>query len=122
MERVDEYQTPLIHDAIRHAVTKLSALHFVACEEFARRVVQLGEQPQHVFTVGALGIDAIRRIELLGRAELEADLGIDLKKPVVMITYHPATLGKLTPAAAADAQRFLGSHRCCRAKAYARQY
>lgn len=90
-------------DAIRHAVTKLSALHFVACEEFARRVVQLGEQPQHVFTVGALGVDAIRRIELLSRAELEADLGIDLKEPVVMITYHPATLGKLTPAAAADA-------------------
>ena len=56
-------------DAIRHSITKMSSLHFVAAKEYRQRVIQLGEQPHRVFTVGGLGIDNIRRLRLLKREE-----------------------------------------------------
>lgn len=79
-------------EAIRHAVTKMSHLHFVAADEYRDRVVQLGESPDRVFVVGGLGVDSIRRLELLGRDELEASLGFPLAAKNLLVTFHPATL------------------------------
>jgi GDP/UDP-N,N'-diacetylbacillosamine 2-epimerase (hydrolysing) len=90
----------LIDEALRHSITKMSHLHFVAAQEYRQRVIQLGEQPEHVFLVGGLGIDSIQRLPLLGRAELEASLGISLGRKNLLITFHPVTL----EAATAEAQ------------------
>jgi GDP/UDP-N,N'-diacetylbacillosamine 2-epimerase (hydrolysing) len=79
-------------EAIRHSITKMSHLHFVATEEYRRRVIQLGEQPQRVFTVGGLGIDNILRLKLFNREELEAVLNFKLGKKNLLITFHPVTL------------------------------
>ena len=79
-------------DAIRHSITKMSHLHFVATEEYRQRVIQLGEQSQRVFTVGGLGIDNICRLKLLKRKELEAVLNFKLGKKNLLITFHPVTL------------------------------
>lgn len=79
-------------EAIRHAVTKMSHLHFVAAEEYRQRVVQLGEQPQRVHLVGGLGIDAILRTRLLDRSALEVSLGVPLAARNLLITFHPVTL------------------------------
>lgn len=82
----------LIDEAIRHAITKMAHLHFVAAEAFRRRVIQLGEAPQRVWVVGATGLDNIERLEPLDREALEADLGIRLERPCYLVTYHPVTL------------------------------
>jgi GDP/UDP-N,N'-diacetylbacillosamine 2-epimerase (hydrolysing) len=79
-------------EAIRHAVTKMSHLHFVASEEYARRVIQLGEHPQRVFLVGGLGVDAIKRMTLLNREQLEQALDFKLGKKNLLVTFHPVTL------------------------------
>lgn len=79
-------------EAIRHAVTKMSHLHFVAAEDYRRRVIQLGEQPQRVHLVGGLGIDAILRARLLDRSALEASLGFRLAERNLLVTFHPVTL------------------------------
>lgn len=79
-------------DAIRHSITKMSHLHFVATEEYRDRVIQLGESPERVFLVGGLGIDAIKRTELLGRKELEASMNFSFKARNLLITFHPVTL------------------------------
>lgn len=79
-------------EAIRHSITKMSHLHFVAAEEYRRRVIQLGEEPERVFLVGGLGIDAIKRIKLLGRKELEESLGLKFGPRNLLITFHPVTL------------------------------
>jgi GDP/UDP-N,N'-diacetylbacillosamine 2-epimerase (hydrolysing) len=85
-------------ESIRHAITKMSHLHFVAAEEYRQRVIQLGEQPQHVHLVGGLGIDSIKRLKLLGRTELEAALGFRLGRRNLLITFHPVTLESATAA------------------------
>jgi UDP-hydrolysing UDP-N-acetyl-D-glucosamine 2-epimerase len=81
-----------VDESVRHAVTKLSHLHFVAAEPFARRVVQLGEEPWRVHVVGALGVDNIVRLPLLDRSALQAAIGVALGAPTIAVTYHPATL------------------------------
>jgi GDP/UDP-N,N'-diacetylbacillosamine 2-epimerase (hydrolysing) len=81
-------------EGMRHAITKLSHLHFVAAPEYRKRVIQLGEQPEHVFLVGGLGIDSILRLPLLGRDALEAEIGMPLGKKSLLVTFHPATLEK----------------------------
>lgn len=86
----------LIDEAIRHSITKMSHLHFVAAEEYRQRVIQLGELPERVFLVGGLGIDSIKRLKLLGRAELEASLDFKLGKKNLLITFHPVTLEMAT--------------------------
>jgi len=83
-------------EAIRHSITKMAHLHFVAAEEYRRRVIQLGEQPEHVFNVGGLGIDNILRLKLLARDELEEALNFKLQKRNLLITFHPVTLEKNT--------------------------
>lgn len=79
-------------DAIRHAITKMSALHFVANEVAARRVRQMGEAPERVHVVGDPTLDEVRSLSLLGREELAQDLDIRLSNDVLLITFHPATL------------------------------
>ena len=79
-------------EAIRHSITKMSHLHFVAAEDYRRRVIQLGENPERVFLVGGLGIDAIKRIKLLDRDALEAALDFKLGRRNLLVTFHPVTL------------------------------
>jgi len=79
-------------EAIRHSITKMAHLHFVSTEEYRKRVIQLGEHPDRVFCVGALGIDVIRSIPLMSREELEASLSFRLGTLNFLITYHPETL------------------------------
>jgi len=88
----------LIDEAIRHAITKMSHLHFVAAEAYRQRVIQLGEQPDRVFLVGGLGIDNIKRLQLLDRVELEASLDFKLGHKNLLITFHPVTLESATAA------------------------
>lgn len=90
----------LIDEAIRHAITKMSHLHFVAADDFRRRVIQLGEAPDRVWVVGATGLDNIARLPLLGRAALEAELGLSLSPPSLLVTYHPVTLRDEDPGVA----------------------
>lgn len=79
-------------DAIRHAITKMSHLHFVAAQEYRQRVIQLGEDPERVHLVGGLGVDAIRRVTLLNRSELERALDFKLGPKSLLVTFHPLTL------------------------------
>jgi GDP/UDP-N,N'-diacetylbacillosamine 2-epimerase (hydrolysing) len=86
----------LIDEAIRHAVTKMSHLHFVATDEYRRRVIQLGEAPERVFTVGGLGVDTIRREKLLSRDALEEALDMAFGPRNLLVTFHPVTLETAT--------------------------
>lgn len=79
-------------EAIRHSITKMSHLHFVAAEEYRQRVVQLGEHPDRVFNFGGMGIDAIKRIKLLSREELERSLQLSFGEKSLLVTFHPVTL------------------------------
>lgn len=79
-------------DAFRHAITKLSHLHFTSTEDHRKRVIQLGEHPNNVFNVGAIGLDNIRGLNLLDKAELEANLQLKFKRHNYQVSYHPETL------------------------------
>jgi GDP/UDP-N,N'-diacetylbacillosamine 2-epimerase (hydrolysing) len=79
-------------EAIRHSITKMSHLHFVAAEDYRKRVIQLGEQPERVFLVGGLGIDAIKRTTLMTREALEESLNFTFGSRNLLITFHPVTL------------------------------
>ena len=85
-------------DAIRHSITKIAHLHFVAAEEYRQRVIQMGEHPDRVFLVGSLGVDAIKRLKLLSREELEESLDFKLGPRNLLITFHPVTLEHNTSA------------------------
>lgn len=79
-------------EAIRHSITKMSHLHFVAADEYRQRVIQLGEHPDRVFNFGGMGIDAIKRIKLLSREELEHSLELSFGQKNLLVTFHPVTL------------------------------
>ena len=81
-------------DTIRHAITKFSALHCVAHPDYAARVIQLGEQPGAVHVVGALGVDQLSSTPLKNREQLEQHLGLVLRDPLLLVTYHPVTSGE----------------------------
>ena len=83
-------------EAIRHSITKMSHLHFVAAEEYRRRVIQLGEHPKRVFNVGGLGVDVIKKSKLLTKKRLMDETGIRFSKKNLLVTYHPVTLEKQT--------------------------
>lgn len=79
-------------EGFRHAITKLSYLHFTSTLEYRKRVIQLGEAPDRVFCVGAIGIETIKNATLLTKPELENSLGMKLDKPYALVTFHPVTL------------------------------
>ncbi len=79
-------------ESLRHAITKMAHLHFVAAEDYRRRVIQLGEHPDRVFLVGGLGIDNIKNLKLLDRAALETALEFKFGKRNLLVTFHPATV------------------------------
>lgn len=83
-----------IDEGLRHSITKMSYLHFTSTEAYRNRVIQLGESPERVFNVGAIGIDSIMQLDRMTREELEASLKIKLDRPTVLVTYHPVTLEK----------------------------
>jgi len=82
----------LIDEAIRHSITKMSHIHFVASEIYRKKVIQLGEHPERVFNVGGLGIDNLLKLDLLEKEELEKELDFKFKDRNLLITFHPITL------------------------------
>jgi UDP-hydrolysing UDP-N-acetyl-D-glucosamine 2-epimerase len=86
----------LIDEAIRHAVTKLSHLHFTAMEKYRNRVIQMGEDPKNVFVFGAPGLDNIYKLDLMNKDRICAGLGLPAGKRIGVVTYHPVTLEKGT--------------------------
>ena len=86
----------LIDEAIRHSITKMSHIHFVAAKEYEQRVIQLGENPNRVFCVGGMGIDNIVKLELLTKDELEDSLDFKLGAKSMLVTFHPVTLENKT--------------------------
>jgi UDP-hydrolysing UDP-N-acetyl-D-glucosamine 2-epimerase len=84
-------------DAIRHAITKLSYLHFTSTEEYRNRVIQLGEAPDRVFNVGAIGLDHLKRSNFMSLVELSKSLNFKIDNPFFIVTYHPVTLGSESP-------------------------
>ena len=85
-------------DCIRHAITKMSHLHFTSTEAYRQRVIQLGEQPDRVFYVGAIGVENIKRMPLMSKEELEESIGFELGEKSLLVTYHPVTLEDHTAA------------------------
>ena len=98
------YKIPVIHlhggeitegaydDAIRHAITKMSHLHFTSTEEYRQRVIQMGENPKTVYYVGALGCDNIRQTPLMNKEELEKSLNFSIDRNTILVTFHPVTM------------------------------
>ncbi|MDM5351415.1 UDP-N-acetylglucosamine 2-epimerase [Lysinibacillus sphaericus] len=82
-------------DAIRHSITKMATWHFTSTESHRKRVIQLGESPERVYNVGALGIENIVNLTLLTRQELFQTLQLDEERPMFLITYHPETNGHI---------------------------
>lgn len=85
-------------EALRHSITKMSYLHFVSTEEYRRRVIQLGENPERVYNVGALGCQVIKDLPLMSKTELEADVNFKFGNRNLLVTYHPETLQDKSPA------------------------
>jgi UDP-hydrolysing UDP-N-acetyl-D-glucosamine 2-epimerase len=86
-----------VDDWMRHSITKASWWHFAAAEPYRKRIIQLGESPDRIFTVGDPALDAMRYITLLDRDALERELDMSLEPPVFLVTYHPATLSNVPP-------------------------
>ena len=79
-------------EAIRHSITKMSHLHFTSCEEYRKRVIQLGENPERVFNVGSLGVENIKKIPLMSKEDLEKSIGFKFGEKNLLVTFHPVTL------------------------------
>lgn len=84
-------------DWFRHCLTKMAQLHFPACEEYAQRVIRMGENPSTVENVGGLGDENLRNLPLLSREALSQSINLDLTQPYVLVTYHPETIGQSSP-------------------------
>jgi UDP-hydrolysing UDP-N-acetyl-D-glucosamine 2-epimerase len=82
----------VIDEALRHAITKMSHLHFVANVRYARRLIQMGEEPWRITVSGSPALDNLRELERLSKEDLETRFGLDLSEPPLLVTYHPATL------------------------------
>ena len=85
-----------IDDSIRHAITKMSHLHFVATEEYRNRVIQLGENPNRVYNFGEAGLDNIKNLDLISKVDFEKSINFTLNKKNLLITYHPTTLDSVS--------------------------
>lgn len=84
-------------DALRHAITKMSYLHFASTQEHRRRVIQLGEEPERVYFHGAPIVDALDELELLSAVEVEQKFAIRLPEPTALVTFHPAVMDIVAP-------------------------
>ena len=82
-----------LDEAFRHSISKMSSLHFVAAEEYKKRLIQLGENPKNVYLAGGLGVDNIKKQKPLNKRELENELNIKFLDKSLLITFHPVTLG-----------------------------
>lgn len=85
-----------IDDQLRHAITKLSALHLVTTDDYRRRVIRMGEQPDMVINIGAPGVHNITTTQLISRTELEQSLGFAIPEDTLLVTYHPATMDSVS--------------------------
>ena len=83
-------------DAIRHAITKMSHLHFTSTEAYRKRVIQLGEQPERVFNVGALGVENVLNNDFMNKEEIEKSLNFQITDKCFLCTYHPVTLSNMS--------------------------
>ena len=83
-------------DAIRHAITKMSHLHFTSTETYRKRVIQLGEQPERVFNVGALGVENVLKNEFISKEKVEQSLNFQMTDKCFLCTYHPVTLSNMS--------------------------
>lgn len=92
-----------IDDSIRHAITKLSHIHFTANEEYRKRVIQLGENPDFVFDVGALGLDSLATEPLFDLDDVKKIVGVDFNVPTAVVTIHPETASGMSPENQIDA-------------------
>jgi len=81
-----------LDEAFRHSISKMSSLHFVAAEEYKKRLIQLGENPKSIYLAGGLGVDSIKKYKLLNKHELENELNIKFLDKSLLITFHPETL------------------------------
>lgn len=81
-----------IDECIRHCITKMSYLHFPACEPYRKRIIQLGESPERVFNFGDVGVELVRTIKLLEKSQLEESIDFSLGKLYACVTFHPTTL------------------------------
>lgn len=86
-----------IDEAIRHSITKMSFLHFTSNAQHRKRVIQLGEQPDRVFDVGAPGVENALHLPLLTKEELAQSIGFPLKRSYAIVTFHPVTLENASP-------------------------
>lgn len=80
-------------DAIRHSITKMSQLHFPTTEEYRKRIIQLGEQPDRVFNVGAQGVENVKKLALFSKEDIEQEISFKIDERTILVTYHPVTLG-----------------------------
>ena len=78
-------------ELFRHAITKMSHIHFPSTQKYADRVVQMGERPENIFCFGAPGLDSIHSLQLLKKQELANELKLPVEKPWGIMTYHPVT-------------------------------
>ena len=83
-----------IDEAVRHSITKMSQLHFTSTEVYKKRVIQMGEQPDRVYNVGALAVENTRKTDFISKEDLGETLGIDLSGDYGVVTFHPVTLEK----------------------------
>lgn len=86
-----------IDDSIRHAITKLSAIHFTETEDARQRVIAMGEEPRRVLNTGAIGVWNIQNLQRMSRDDLSRELDFDLSAPFAVATFHPATLDNGSP-------------------------
>lgn len=80
-----------IDEVVRHSVTKMSHLHFPACELYRKRIIQMGESPSRIFNVGDVGVENIKYLDYFTKGDLEKELGIKFEMPVYSVTFHPVT-------------------------------
>jgi len=83
-------------DAIRHSITKMSQLHFTSTEAYRKRIIQMGEQPNRVFYIGAVGVENVKRLPLMNKNEIEKEIDFKIDNNTILVTYHPVTLGNRT--------------------------
>jgi len=83
-------------EAFRHSITKMSHLHFTSTKKYKNRIIQLGENKENIFNVGAIGIDNIKNLKLLSKKEFEKSINFTLNKKNILVTFHPVTLENTT--------------------------